>query len=271
MTDRIRLIATDVDGTLLDSRGDLPEENLRAIRLAQRAGIAVVIATGRLPENAWLLMEDYGLHLPVIGANGGRIVDESLRSVAEHYMDPASARAVLETAFSFGAECYLFGERFICSCSRTGLHHSEMSQGDRVRALGFTYFHGWDEARECVKKRVGKFYLRSSVSLAPVRDALAAVSGIELTQSGDYNIEVMPLGVDKGRGIREYATYAGVPLAGVMAVGDENNDAPMLRTAGCGVAMGNASPDARAAARFITKTNDQCGFAEAVKQYALRE
>ena len=265
----IRLIATDLDGTLLDSRGIIPDRNIRAIRAARERGVAVAVATGRFPENAYLKMEDFGLRCPVIGVNGARTLDENLRQLTEHVMDPAAAERVLETVLSFGAECFMFAHRAICTCREGGQHHSELSQKSRVEAMGFTYYHGIREARMMASKPVHKFYIRNSVPLTSVREALEQIPDIQITQSGECNIEVMPKGIDKGLGIREYAGILGVPMDCVMALGDECNDIPMLEAAGWSVAMGNACPAARDAARFVTGTNDQCGFAQAVERLVL--
>ena len=75
--------------------------------------------------------------------------------------------------------------------------------------------------------------------------------------------------MDKGQGVKEFAGLLGIPLSQVMTLGDQENDIPMLRAVGCGVAMGNASPETKAAAAFVTGTNDKAGFAAAVRWYAL--
>ena len=83
------------------------------------------------------------------------------------------------------------------------------------------------------------------------------------------NIEIMPAGMDKGKGVRDMARAMGVSMDQVMALGDENNDIPMLRAAGFGVAMGNASEETKNAARFITASNAEEGFALALETYVL--
>ena len=265
----IRLIATDIDGTLLDKKGRIPERNLRAIHLAQEKGITVAISSGRFPENVYILLEEYGLRCPIIGDNGGRLTDESLHVLADHVMDTKAAQQVLDILLSFGSEYFIFGDRMICTSSAEVVHHSELSQGVRMKELGFTYFHGTEEAHQAVKHSVHKFFVFDNVPLEPVRRALQQVDGILLTRSGIHNIEVMPAGVDKSSGIRDMAELLGVSMDQVMALGDEGNDIPMLRAAGYGVAMGNASEEAKAAARFVTDTNENCGFAKAIERYAL--
>lgn len=265
----IRLIATDIDGTLLDNNGRISDRNLRAIHAALEKGVQVAVASGRFPENVYVLLEKYGLRLPIIGANGGRIVDENLTVLSERRMDPAAARKTLEILIELGSHYILFGNKSICTSSVDRMHHSEVSYGERLRDLGFRFFHGPEEARAALNEPVYKVFVFNNVPLPTVRQALSAVPGIELTQSGASNIEVMPCGVDKGLGITDFARVTQIPLEQVMAVGDEENDIPMLSAVGWGVAMGNGSEKAKRAARYVTDTNAEDGFAKAIETYAL--
>ncbi|NLD83792.1 MAG: HAD hydrolase family protein, partial [Clostridiales bacterium] len=90
----VRLIATDMDGTLLSSSRVIPRENADAIRAAQEKGIVVAMATGRFPLNAALVLEQYGLSCPIIGINGGHIVDAQIRVIRENFMLPEAAERV---------------------------------------------------------------------------------------------------------------------------------------------------------------------------------
>ena len=265
----VQLIATDIDGTLLNRKGIIPERNLLAIRSAQEKGIAVAIASGRFPENVFILLEQYGLKCPIIGDNGGRLTDENLNVLADHVMEKTAAERVLETLLQYGSDYFIFGDRMICTSNVTIIHHSELSQGDRMKELGFSYYHGKEEAKKAVQQSVHKFYVCDNVPLTIVQEALMEIPGILLTRSGIHNIEVMPAGVDKGTGIRDMARLMNISMDRVMALGDENNDIPMLAAAGYGIAMGNASEAAKAASRYVTDTNDACGFAKAIKEYAF--
>ena len=270
MTDfPIRLIATDLDGTLLDHQGQMVPENVGAIRAAQEMGVTVAVATGRFPENAYLKMQDSGLACPIMGENGANIMDAQLRPLAMHVMDTEAAKRTLEVILSFGADSFIFGHRTICTTRPDGHHHSELSQGERIVKLGIGYVHGPEAAREIVLGPVHKFYICDNVPLAPLRRALREIPGIAVTRSAENNVEVMPRGVDKGSGLKEFAAYLGVPMQQVMALGDHDNDAPMLRAAGFGVAMGNGSERAKKAARFLTADCREGGFARAVERFVL--
>lgn len=272
MTDLpIRLIATDLDGTLLDYRGEMVPENIGAIRAAQEMGVTVAIATGRFPENAYLKILDSGLTCPIMGENGASIVDEQLRPLSMHAMDPEAARRTLEIIRDFGADSYIFGYKVICTTRIDAHHHSELSQGDRIGKLGIRYVHGMDAAEEMVRGPVHKFYICDNVPLEPIRRAIKEIPNVAVTRSAQFNVEVMAKGVDKGSGLKELAALLGVPMAQTMALGDHDNDAPMLKAAGWGVAMENGSEKAKKAARFITADCREGGFARAVEKYVLNE
>ena len=267
----VRLIATDIDGTLLNPENKIPEENIRAIRDAQAKGISVAIATGRFPENAFLLLREYGLSCFIIGGNGAHITDAKLNRVHEEYIDPAAVLAVRALLEKMDAEYFLFGDYWLCTSDAMLRHHSEINYGAEVESMGFRYYHGKEATAACQWKPVYKFYVYSSHPLPPLREALGKIPGISLTRSGPMNIEVMPEGVDKAKGVAALARHLGIPLEQVMTLGDEENDIPMLKIAGYGVAMGNGSQEAKAAARFVTDTNGNGGFAKAIRKYALQE
>lgn len=264
------LIATDIDGTLLNSQGVIPAENLRAIAHAQEKGVAVAIASGRFPENVYVLLSEYGLRCPIIGTNGAQVVDAQLHPLATHYMDGATATAVRTLLEAEGAQYFVFGPGFVCTAQDGDVHHTELSQGPRLEEMGFRYLHGMQAAAACCQASVHKFFVSNNVPLPPLREKLREIPGILLTQSSARNIEIMPAGVDKGRGVRDMAAQLGVPMACTMALGDEENDIPMLRAAAYGTAMGNASDAAKAAARLQTASNNEGGWAQAVEAFIER-
>ena len=114
-----------------------------------------------------------------------------------------------------------------------------------------------------------KFFVPETPGLDRIRSALKALPGIDVTRSGPNNIEILPHGVDKAVGIRDMAGKYGIPAENVMAVGDEENDIPMLDAAGWPVAMGNAAEEVKRHARFVTLTNDEAGVAAAIRRLAL--
>lgn len=267
----IRLIASDVDGTLLNSQGLISDENLAAIRAAQENGILFAIASGRFPENVYVRMQKYGLSCPIIGTNGCRITDEKLQPIFSSAMAKAAAKEVMDVLFQDGVDFFMFTTHSVCTSDENLPHHSEISNPDAIKALGFTYGHGKSEMMAGLDEPVHKFYICEGRPGTPLWQRLELIPGVALTQSGDNNIEVVPEGVDKASGIAMLAQHYGIPLSQVMTLGDHENDIPMLRAAGYGIAMGNATDNAKKAARFITDTNDRHGLAKAIWQYALED
>ncbi len=267
----IRIIATDIDGTMLNNQDVLTERNLRAIRESQARGIVFAIASGRFPENVYVMTRQYGISCPIIGSNGARVLDENRRVIAQHPMDAAAARQVLGVLIDMGADFFIFGSEALCTSRTDLLHHSELDYGDQIPALGFSYLRGLDAAKRMVETPVYKFYICNNVPLAPVYDRLRSIPQVDLTRSSRFNLEVMPRGVDKAGGVRDLADALGIPLSQVMTLGDEDNDVSMLKAVGYGVAMANGSQTAKDAAFFVTDDNDRDGFAKAIERFALME
>ena len=100
---------------------------------------------------------------------------------------------------------------------------------------------------------------------------LSETAGADVTSSWYDNLEIIPGGVNKGSAVAELAASLGIPMDAVMAIGDQDNDIPMIAGAGIGVAVGNASPAVRAAADRVVGTNDRGGVAQAIEALALSD
>jgi Cof subfamily protein (haloacid dehalogenase superfamily) len=105
--------------------------------------------------------------------------------------------------------------------------------------------------------------------LARIREQIMMIPGVEVTSSWNNNIEIMPRDVHKGTALAMLSHMLHMEQSHVMAIGDNDNDIPMLKWAGYGVAMSNASQGARAAAEFETDGNESAGVAKAIRRFAL--
>ena len=273
---KIRLISVDMDGTFLDPQGGITKKNLNAVKEAQAAGIIFSVATGRFYENAALVMKDNGLDCPLIAVNGGKITASPFGEViAEHKMTKESAMEAFRILEEQQAEYYVFANGQVASRGLEDRHHAQIEFGDErmLQEADTRFLYGADACLDLIDKGIYKFYVhayRDIEKLGQIRFALEqGVNLSTLTHSGIYNIEIMPKGVDKGSGIAELAEYLGIGLDAVMAIGDQDNDLPMIRRAGWGVAMGNATDEVKQDARFVTLSNKEDGVSHAVLRYAL--
>lgn len=267
----IRLIAMDMDGTLLDGHNGIAPDNLKALNKAQEKGITIAIASGRFPENVAMIVMDYGFSCPIIGINGAEIVASPMgRLLFSHRMDREAALKTRQMLDSFDADYFSFSPKLVATSKVGSYHHSELSYGERIqRAGGVRYEHGPEGITHALSVGISKYYVSDTGNLSQIREALCTIPGILVTKSGEDNIEIMPAGVDKGRGVRELAGSLQIPLENVMTFGDQDNDLPMLTCVGYGVAMGNAPDVVKEKTRYVTARYDECGVARAIERYAL--
>lgn len=260
-----RLIALDVDGTLLNSRGEVSEETARAIHEARRRGVRVVLATGRsAPEAAWLTRET-GCDGRAVCLGGAAIADAVTgRHLRRWDMAPDAAARVLEALRGQPLACMVFaGEanvldpysnRYFHTCYPFESYLSSVVEAPDIGA----YLRAHDLP-------LTKIHARGDPDIFPaLRAELGRVPGLILTSSGPDNFEVVAAGVDKGKALCLLGREWGVGPEDIAAVGDSDNDLAMLRAVGWPVAMGNASPEVKAAARLVTDSNDEDGVAHAI-------
>ena len=272
----IRLIATDMDGTLLTGSKTygIPPENAAAIREAQAAGIVVALASGRMSDDAGFYAVDAGLSLPVIGLNGGTIAMEPLGEIIySRPMAEADARALTAEAIRSGMLFALFGAKRLW-VSRDDRTLDHIWGGYIGREGSDTQITAGEENLEILfRAGVHKLVIVDETGggkLPALRErCLRAVPGCSITSSWRDNIEINPSGVDKGTALLALADHLRVPMDEVMAMGDNDNDIAMLTAAGCGVAMGNASPAALRAAGWVSLPCAEYGAAAAIRTLAL--
>lgn len=270
MAGRVRLIALDIDGTLMTSSGRFHPDNIAAIRLAQNKGIVVAIASGRSPGNIYLMLREYGLECPMIAVNGAQCTDENLKTFALHPMADRAVHAVTEYLFDHAVPFFMMGDGFICTSDENMRHHSELMYGDRLPGIGHRFLHGARALEDMASSgRILKLFVPANPRLEEIRQGLRSIEGVELTRSNKDNIEILPHGVDKSVGLRDMADHYAVSPECIMAVGDEENDLPMLMYAPFSVAMRNGADHVKACAAYVTGTNDEGGAGDAIRRIAL--
>lgn len=270
----IRLVAADMDGTLLNDVSEVSTGNARAIRAVQEKGVIFAICSGRFPENAGITARDGGIECPIIALNGGCITEHTYGElVVSHTMLPETAVTIFHALEEIGALYFLFGRKTVITREAGHIHHSQLKYGDRlVQEAGVSYRFGLDACRHALREDVFKYYVYSAPGFAPlekIRGHLLSIPGIQLTQSSNTNIEIMPPNIDKATGLKELADYHDIPLSETMALGDQDNDIPMLMEAGLSVAMENAEPHVKAIAKVMTTAHTQDGVAKALYDYVL--
>ncbi|MHA3018796.1 HAD family hydrolase [Mycobacterium sp. BMJ-28] len=264
------LIATDVDGTLLDEGEHVTARTRAAVRAAVDAGAQFVLATGRPPRWVPPVVEQLGFAPMAVCANGAVIYD----SAADRIVSARTLSTEVLAALADIATRIIPGAGL--AVERVGRSAHDAATPQFVSSPG--YEHAWlnpDNTEVSVEDLLSapavKLLIRKAgATSADMAAALAPHIGVEgdLTYSTNNGlIEVVPLGISKASGIEEVAGPLGITAEDVVTFGDMPNDVPMLRWAGLGVAMGNAHPDALAAADEVTTTNAEDGVARVLERW----
>ncbi len=263
----IELLALDVDGTLVDEALSIRNRVREAVIQAQERGVVVTLATGRMLEATVPFARELEIEAPLICYQGGLIqaprADEALYRAT---MD----REIVEDALDWRAErgwhAVLYAEN--------ALFVAERRYPERFyRDLLGENLHWVDDLASVLERHQPDKIL--FVADPPEADQIEAAmrqrfeGQMEVVRSHANFVEGNPLGVSKGDALRRLADHLGIPQGRVMAIGDQGNDAPMLSWAGVGVAMGDASPVAKAAADWIAPPFSEDGAAVAIERFIL--
>lgn len=261
----IRLIATDMDDTLLDAGSNLTERTRNALQKAMEAGVMVSLSSGRMTESMIPFAQNIGVNAPMILFNGAMIYDH--RTDETLFANPIPADIALGVAKmieEMGIYLQIYpGKGYYCNrrcehtdryeasirvkCTELGVPVSQWMQGSMVKMLAIATPEVIDEAQKKLRAAFPK--------------------GVNFMKSKAHYLEIVGEGIDKGSAIRVLAEKMGISTDEIMAFGDGQNDASMLAAAGLGVAMENAVNECKTAAKLIAPRNTEDGVAQVIEQF----
>lgn len=262
-----RLVAIDVDGTLLRSDSSLSGATAAAIEQVQQAGIRVVLASARPPRGIRDLCRRLKLSSYQINHNGALIYDPVAHQVVGHKaLSPAVARAVLDVARRVDPRVDLGVEVIDKLYTEQGAKRLREHPATGAANAPVSSLHG------LLDQPITKvLVLGEAGSLGQIQmillDKLAR--RVALGFSHQYLLQVVAGGVDKAVALAKVAEHYGLTADQVVAIGDAPNDIPMMQWAGLSVAVANAWSDVRRAADFIVPSNDEDGVATAIVKHVL--
>jgi hypothetical protein len=284
----IKLLALDLDGTVVNSRGEVSERNLQSLKLAEERGVLVTIATGRRFRDARPLAFKLSLNAPIITHNGTLIKHaETLGIVSLRLIEQKTVAEIIRVGAEFGADAML-------SCDPHGkgsLLYDRISEDNFPLQKYIAWsrrLHG-DEAEDSVRHveslpkiiaDVETIHVSFSGHCAPMRrlqtylqqelnDTVKVLATVY--EDRDFTLlDVLPPEASKGFGLHQLTRASGISPAEVMAVGDNFNDLEMLEYAGTAVVMGNAAPQMFENPKYLqTLSNDEDGVALAIERFIL--
>lgn len=259
-----RLLALDLDDTLLNEEFHISRENKEAIRCAARHGVLVTLATGRMFRSAVPYARELGIDLPLITYHGALIRTASGEETLYHQPVPlALAKQVAATATGHGfhVNAYINDELFVAEENKFSRYYQNIAKV-KVTAVGdLASFLDVPPTKLTVINRDGRMDIIKDILLNEYGENLS------ITISRPHFLEITDRLATKGQALKFLAERHGIPREEVAAVGDSFNDIDMLLYAGYGVAVANAREEAKAVADIITAANTDHGVAVFIRDY----
>ncbi|EZP75194.1 HAD-superfamily hydrolase [Parageobacillus genomosp. 1] len=280
------LIALDLDGTVLNNRNEISEENIKAIEYAQQKGMEVVIATGRAYFDVQSILKKAGLSAPVIGTNGSTIHTKEGNCLLQV---PIEENVVKELVEWLDQHQYYY-EVFTDKAIFTPKHARNLLMEELDKVKHHNPAMNANELKEIAKRQFGQegyvfienvndLFLEKRPFLNVLafsfeRDKLETFlhqfqsnQHLTIVSSGEYNLEIHSRQTSKGIALETFSQFRGLSLDHAMAIGDSINDLSMFEKVKYRVAMGNANEKIKSVCNMITDTNDENGVAKAIYTY----
>ena len=263
----IRLLLADVDGTLVTQDKVLTEAAKAAARDLNDAGIAFAITSGRPPRGMSMLIEPLAMRDAIAGFNGGVFVNPDLSVIESHTLDPATANKTLKLILDRGLDAWVYTEEEWLIRDADAPHVAREAwtvKFDAKVVASFTDAH-----------------LAHAVKIVGISDDLDLVAACEKAaqntlgekasaeRSQPYYLDVTHPQANKGAVVATLSKLLNIPPEQIATIGDMPNDVLMFRKSGFSIAMGNASDEVKAQASAVTDSNENEGFANAVRTFLL--
>ncbi len=275
----IKLIAMDIDGTLLDSHAQVPEKNAQAVGEAAARGVEIVLVTGRRFGFARPIADALPCDLYLIVSNGALIKSKSGETHQQLLLPSRTARQVIDSTEEFRANAAVIFDRPM----ERQVILEKVEWEDPLRGGYFrrnrAYIAEVSPLVDCLNGE-DPIQVMFTGGCQPIRKAMRELAALPIAadftlalteyEQRDFSIlDVLRPGVTKGVALKEWARRRGIHRQEIMALGDNWNDREMLEFAGLPVVMANSVAELKSLGWAITSSNDECGVAEAINTYVL--
>lgn len=269
----IKLVALDLDGTLLNENREIPEDTKTRLNDLKNQGISIVLATGRSFESAKRYYYELDLHTPLIGCNGGLIYQPNAKEVI---WGAAFSKEDFERVVSILKESGVYYQYYDLHC----IYAKRLAFGvKRWKFENINLPKEWQmqirvvedpllwarEEYHPVYKILAR--LTRQEKLDEVVDAIKQIEGIDTVSSFALGLDIGPADCDKGKALAVVGKALGIGPEEMLAMGDHDNDQEMIRYAGIGIAVGDASLAAKAAADYCMEEEYGRGVLRALNRF----
>ena len=275
----MKILFTDLDGTLLDDNKDISAEDMSAIRKMIAAGHKFVMTTGRPLTSVKKLADRYGFleaGFYLVSFNGGLIYDcGEQQAILTRYIPVDEVKAIMDAAHACGMHAHTYSGDLVVSEYETEQlkTYCRLMQMDYVVVKDIREYYGQFinvVVKPPIKVNIITPFDQSSLESFRAEMRKTTAGKLFDVFSKPEMLEFSHMKSNKGDAVRFMADFYKVPMADTIAVGDEENDCPMIEAAGVGVAMANASPVVRNVADYVTeRDNNHSGIAEVIEKFVF--
>jgi Cof subfamily protein (haloacid dehalogenase superfamily) len=262
----IRLVLSDVDGTLVTQAKELTPRAIAAVRRLREAGILFALTSSRPPRGLVMFVQPLDLRTPLGAFNGGAMVDPELSVIEERAIpgELVGAAIALLESFALSVWVYRGADWYV-----RDLHGPRVEHETHTVQFAPTLVESFDGLSDGVAKIVGVSDDHDAVSRAAAAAAERFGARLSATRSQPYYLDVTHPEANKGSVVRFLAARYGIPIEAIATIGDAGNDVAMFTASGLPIAVGNAAPEVQGAARLVSTSNEEEGFANAVERFIL--
>ncbi len=266
LQDAVKLVLADVDGTLVTSEKALTPRTIDAVRSLRAAGVLFAVTSGRPPRGMEMLVDPLELSTPIAAFNGGLVVEPDMTVMQEKLVPEELVMPILSVLESVGLDTWIYRGADWFVRDPHGPHVARESA-----TVGFepTVAQSFDAMSDSVVKIVGVGDDHDAVARATELARSRFCDHVTAAQSQPYYLDVTHPEANKGEVVKFLSARCGIPTAQIATIGDMPNDVLMFAHAGLSIAMGNASSEVQRAARMVTSSNDDEGFANALERFVL--
>lgn len=273
---KYKLICIDMDGTMLDEKGEVTAQNKRALKAAYEKGVNIAITTGRIFQCATLYADLIGVSGPVISSNGAYIgIKGKKEPIYQSIMSKKALYDFYKAAKKYDVITYFFTTWGVVADKAFSKEHPYVILNQSLPQEEHIRLEEVENFEEAFEKYDGTFLKAICIEekerwkLGKLREELEAYESFEVVTSWENNIEIMSAQTSKGHAVKKLAEYLNIQREQVICIGDSENDLSMIEYAGLGIAMENALPEVKEAAKYITTSNRESGVAKAIEKFIL--
>ena len=284
----VQIIASDMDGTLLNDKMVISKRNAAAVKEAQKQGVHFIVSTGRAYDEVKPLITEAGFNCPMITLNGAFVLDEEGKEISAAPIPDSIAKKIMLTLKKNGLYFEVITAKGVCSDNKakrienfaellasispdTPYKLAVTLASARMELMNINYVDNYMDLVDDPKTVIGKIVVFSPEGqkvLGPIKDEN---DNLVITSSGPGNIEINHVNAQKGVALQAYADSLNIPMDNVMAIGDNNNDVSMLKAAGISYAMGNGSDEVKMLAKYVTAPNTEDGAGIAIEEVLAKK